>query len=89
LSLEDHSPIDEKLASQDFPSINDELMTKSMILKSSSIDNSLKENCPIHGYKSSDIESAHSNVQTVSLSKKEPLFGGFDSSSSPLASREI
>lgn len=66
LSLEDHSPIDEKLASQDFPSINDELMTKSMILKSSSIDNSLKENCPIHGYKSSDIERAHSNVQTVS-----------------------
>ncbi|CAC5413076.1 TBC1 domain family member 25 [Mytilus coruscus] len=65
LSADDNSPLEDKMLSQDYPSVNDELMTKSIILKSSSIDNSLKETCPIQGYKSMDIERTYSTVETV------------------------
>lgn len=53
-SMEDNSPVDEKITSQDYPAVSDEIMTSSIILKSSSIDNSLKETCPIHGFKNQD-----------------------------------
>lgn len=64
-SMEDNSPIDEKSTSQDYPAVSDEIMTKSIILKSSSIDNSLKETCPIHNYKNSEKLNSDAHIEPV------------------------